>query len=143
MTRKENVQSVCANLLNSPHEILYINSSEFFTSNLLHCLHQMVLKLLFSRCHNSSFPDPEGANQPLEREMIANVEVGEVDQPEEEEDDLDPADDGEPSEEPHGASDEAQLGLRLDLLVSLDVVKGRGFKVDLHQLKCGTRSLHP
>ena len=43
---------------------------------------------------------------------------------EEKEDDLNPADDGEASEESHGASNETQLGLRLDLLVSLDVVKG-------------------
>ena len=33
------------------------------------------------------------------------------------------------------ASDETQLGLRLDLLVSLDVVKGGRVKVDLHQLE--------
>ena len=69
--------------------------------------------------------------------LDVNDEVGEVDQPEEKEDDLDPADDGEPSEEPHGASYEAQLGLSLDLLVSLDVVKGGGLKVDLHQVKLG------
>ena len=71
----------------------------------------------------------------LKRDIIANDEVVEVDQPEEKKDDLDPADDGEPTEETHGASDEAQLGLRLDLLVSLDVVKGGRLKVDLHQLK--------
>ena len=56
-------------------------------------------------------------------------------QPAKKEDDLDPADDGEPSEEPHGASDETQLGLHLDLLVSLDVVEGGRVKVDLNQLK--------
>ena len=55
--------------------------------------------------------------------------------PEQKEDDLNTTDDGEPSEETHGASNETQLGLRLDLLVSLDVVKGRRVKVDLHQLK--------
>ena len=58
-------------------------------------------------------------------------------QPEEEEDDLNPTDDGEASEEPHGASNETQLGLRLDLLVSLDVIKGCRVKVDLNQLKGG------
>ena len=58
---------------------------------------------------------------------------------EEKEDDLDSADDGEPSEEPHGASNETQLGLRLDLLVSLNVVKGGSFNVDLHQLECRKR----
>ena len=55
--------------------------------------------------------------------------------PEEKEDDLYATDDGEPSEESHGASNETQLGLRLDLLVSLDVVKGGRVKVDLHQLE--------
>ena len=44
-------------------------------------------------------------------------------------------DDGEPGEEPHGASNQTQLGLHLDLLVSLNVVKGRRVKVDLHKLK--------
>ena len=55
--------------------------------------------------------------------------------PDEKEDDLNPTDDGEASEESHGASNETQLGLRLDLLVSLDVVEGGRVKVDLHQLK--------
>ena len=64
-------------------------------------------------------------------------------QPAEKEDDLDPADDGEPGEEPHGASDEAQLTLDLDLLVSFEVVEGGRVKVDLHQLKRGMRSLLP
>ena len=56
-------------------------------------------------------------------------------QPEEEEDDLNPTDDGEASEEPHGASNETQLGLRLDLLVPLDVVIGCRGEVDLNQLE--------
>ena len=55
--------------------------------------------------------------------------------PEKKEYDLNPADDGEASEESHGASNETQLGLRLDLLVSLDVVEGGRVKVDLHQLE--------
>ena len=55
--------------------------------------------------------------------------------PEEKEDDLDSTDDGESSEEPHGASNETQLGLSLDLLVSLHLVKGCSVKVDLDQLK--------
>ena len=58
-----------------------------------------------------------------------------MERPEEKEDDLNTADDGEPSEESHGASDETQLGLRLDLLVSLDVIKGRRVKVDLNQVQ--------
>ena len=45
-----------------------------------------------------------------------------------------PANDGEASEESHGASNETQLGLDLDLLVSLDVVKGGRVEIDLHQL---------
>ena len=59
----------------------------------------------------------------------------EQDKPEKKEDDLNPTDDGEACEESHGASNETQLGLHLDLLVSLDVVKGGRVKVDLHQLK--------
>ena len=58
-----------------------------------------------------------------------------MERPEEKEDDLNTADDGEPSEESHGASDETQLGLRLDLLVSLDVIEGRRVKVDLNQVQ--------
>ena len=52
--------------------------------------------------------------------------------PKEKEDNLHPTDDGEASEKSHGASNKTQLGLRLDLLVSLDVVKGGRVKVDLH-----------
>ena len=59
----------------------------------------------------------------------------EQDKPEKKEDDLNPTDDGEACEESHGASNKAQLGLHLDLLVSLDVVEGGRVKVDLHQLK--------
>ena len=55
--------------------------------------------------------------------------------PEDKDDDLNPADDGEASEESHGASNETQLGLRLDLLVFLDVVKSGRVKVDLYQLQ--------
>ena len=54
--------------------------------------------------------------------------------PDEKVDDLNPTDNREASEESHGASNETQLGLRLDLLVSLDVVKGGRVKVDLNQL---------
>ena len=72
----------------------------------------MVLRLFLSG-HNVSSSDPERA-----------------DKPEQKQDDLNAADDGEAAEESHGASDEAQLGLRLDLLVSLDVVKGCRVKVD-------------
>ena len=56
-------------------------------------------------------------------------------QPEEKVNDLYSADDRKASEESHGASNEAQLCLRLDLLVSFDVVKCGRVKVDLHQLK--------
>ena len=57
------------------------------------------------------------------------------DQPEKKKDDLNPTDDGEASEESHSASNETQLGLRLDLLVSLDVVKGGRVKANFHKLK--------
>ena len=55
--------------------------------------------------------------------------------PEQKEDDLNSTDDGKSSEKSHGASNETQLGLRLDLFVSLDVVKSGRVKVDLHQLE--------
>ena len=55
--------------------------------------------------------------------------------PDEKEDNLNPTDDGEASEESHGASNETQLGLRLDRPVSLDVVKGGRVKANFHQLK--------
>ena len=55
--------------------------------------------------------------------------------PQQKEDDLNATNDGEASEESHGAPNETQLGLSLDLLVSLDVVKGGRVKVDLHELK--------
>ena len=55
-------------------------------------------------------------------------------QPEEKEDDLDAADDREPRKETHGASNETELGVELDLFLFLNVVEGRRVKVDLHQL---------
>ena len=55
--------------------------------------------------------------------------------PEEEEDDLNSTDNGEPSQEPHGASNETQLSLKLDLLVSFNVVECCRVKVDMHQMK--------
>ena len=58
-------------------------------------------------------------------------------QPKEKEDDLNPADDRESREKSHGSTNQAQLGLGLDLLVSLDVVEGGGLKEDLHQVKLG------
>ena len=67
-----------------------------------------------------------------------NIILGNSERPDQfdqKEDNLDATDDGESSEEPHGASNETQLGLHLDLLVSLDVVEGRRVEVDLHQLK--------
>ena len=54
--------------------------------------------------------------------------------PEEKEDDLHPTDDGEASEESHGASNKTQLGLNLNLLVSLNDVKGGYVKIDPNKL---------
>ena len=85
----------------------------------------MVWRLSLSR-HNVSSSDPER-----------------VDEPEDKQDDLNAADDGKAAEESHGASNEAQLGHSLDLLVSLDVVKGCCVKVDLHQLKGRFNKLFP
>ena len=52
------------------------------------------------------------------------------------ENELDAADDGEPTQEPHGASDETQLGIKLDFLISFYLVEGCRVKVDLNQLEC-------
>ena len=60
-----------------------------------------------------------------------------VEQLNQQENDLDAADDGKPTKEPHCAPDETQLGLSLDLLVPLDLVVGGRVKVDLHQLEGG------
>ena len=54
--------------------------------------------------------------------------------PEEKEDNLNSTDDGKSSEKSHGASNEAQLCLRLNLLVSFDLVKGGRVKIDFYQL---------
>ena len=97
----------------------------------------MVLKFgLHSRLH-FILGNPEGANQSEKNSNIIVVVflVNGGFAPEEKEDDLHPADDGEASEESHGASNETQLGLRLDLLVSIDVVKGGRVKVDLNKLE--------
>ena len=64
-------------------------------------------------------------------------------QPDQEEDDLNPTDDGESREESHGSTNQAQLGLGLDLLVSLAFVKGCRVKVNLHQLESGLWKLLP
>ena len=66
---------------------------------------------------------------------IKSIQILQKKQPQEKENYLNPTDDGKASEESHGASNETQLGLRLDLLVSLDVVEGGRVKVDLNQLK--------
>ena len=54
----------------------------------------MVLKLALSICHHSGPGNPEGQEEP---DHVV--------------DDLDPAEEGEASEEAHRASNEAQLGL--------------------------------
>ena len=52
-------------------------------------------------------------------------------------DDLDPTEDGEAGEEPHGAADEAELGLQGHLHILLYFVIGGRVKVDLDQLQGG------
>ena len=73
-----------------------------------------------------------------------NIILGDSERPDEfdqKEDNLDATDDGESSEEPHGASDEAELCIELDLLVAFYLVKGCRVKVDLNQVKRGFRSI--
>ena len=50
---------------------------------------------------------------------------------------LDGTEDGEAGEEPHGAADQAQLGLNGHLPVLLYLVIGRRVKVDLDNLQTG------
>ena len=69
---------------------------------------------------------------PIQTVVVAFRDDQESYQPEQEEDDLHPTDDGKASEESHGASNETQLGLRPNLLVSPIVVKGGRVEVDLH-----------
>ena len=54
---------------------------------------------------------------------------------EEKEDDLDTTDDRESCQESHGASNQTYLGVKLDLLVFLYLVKGCRVKIDLDELK--------
>ena len=49
-------------------------------------------------------------------------------------DDLNPTEDGEAGEEPHGAADEAELGLQGHLHITLYLVVGGRIEVDLDQL---------
>ena len=50
-------------------------------------------------------------------------------------DDLDPTEDGEAGEEPHGSTDEAELGLQGHLHIPLYLVVGCRVEVDLDQLQ--------
>ena len=58
--------------------------------------------------------------------------VGKLGQKEE---NLNATNDRKPRKESHGASNEAELGLCLDLLVPLDVVKGGRVKIDTDKSK--------
>ena len=58
-----------------------------------------------------------------------------VEEPENEIYDLDSTEDGESSEEAHGASDQAKLGLQRDLLVLLNLVVCGRVKVDLDHVQ--------
>ena len=77
----------------------------------------MGLKLFLCCCHNISFGDPKR-----------------FDQFDQKENELDAADDGEPSQEPHGASNETELCLKLDLLVFFYPIEGCRVEVDLNQM---------
>ena len=63
------------------------------------------------------------------------IVVCEDEPPEDKENYLNTADDGESSQETHGASNETQLSLCLDLLVSRDVVEGGRAKEDLDKVQ--------
>ena len=55
--------------------------------------------------------------------------------------DLNAAENGEASEEPHGAADEAELGLHSHFHISLNLVICGHVKVDLDQLQGGERDV--
>ena len=58
-------------------------------------------------------------------------------EPEQEDDDLNTTDDRKSCQKSHGASNQAQLCVVLDLFVPLNVVKGCRVKIDLDELNCG------
>ena len=108
----------------------------------------MVLELFLCSRDNIVPGNPERADQPEKNEdglivLIRDLRIKifwwisgwRLSWLKKKEDDLDATDDWESSEESHGASNETQLGLGLDLLVSLDVVKGRRAEADFHKLK--------
>ena len=51
-------------------------------------------------------------------------------------DDFNSTDDGEASEETHGASEGADLSFKISFLIPLDLIEGSRVKEDLHKLKC-------
>ena len=55
---------------------------------------------------------------------------------------LDPTEDGEASEEPHGAADEAELGLQGHLQISFNLVIGGRVKVDLEKMQRSILFVH-
>ena len=105
------------------------------------CVSQIDLSLLLSLMHNvspSSLSDFERADQPEWKISLNRYWFGKFiswDQPEEKVDGLNTTDDRESSQEPHGSSNETQLGLKLDLLVSFNLVECCRVKVDMHQMK--------
>ena len=68
------------------------------------------------------------ASQSLTAGVVENLD-GKVD-------DFNSTDDGEASEETHGASDGADLSFKVSFLIPLDLVEGSRVKEDLHKLKC-------
>ena len=73
-----------------------------------------------------------------------NILFGNSERPDEfdqKEDNLNSADYGESCEEPHGTSNETELCIKLDLLVSFYFVKGGRVKEDLDKVKRGFWSM--
>ena len=65
------------------------------------------------------------------------------DELEEKGDNLHATDDRKSCQKSHGASNQADLGIKLDLLVSLYVVERRRVEIDLNELDCGLWNLLP
>ena len=104
------------------HKVFFYVFSVFSDSNdVFHKTNNnknICIRLFFANC----------ASQSLTTGVVENLD-GKVD-------DFNSTDDGEASEETHGASDGADLSFKVSFLIPLDLVEGSRVKEDLHKLKC-------
>ena len=96
----------------------YIQLQHRYVSQNSKLQQNICVRLFFANC----------ASQSLTTGVVENLD-GKVD-------DFNSTDDGEASEETHGASDGADLSFKVSFLIPLDLVEGSRVKEDLHKLKC-------